>query len=87
MGHAAASHRQCTAEHLCSRSNLRPLRLGPDGHTLYFTSNHIVPPEYPKTLRSSTVGLKQMHSWNDGNDNIWWIDLAPWIDLYVHPNR
>lgn len=55
------------------------LRLGPDGHTLYLTSNHVVPPGYPKTADSSQTGLRQMQSWNDGQDNIWWVDLAPWL--------
>jgi WD40-like Beta Propeller Repeat len=55
------------------------IRLGPDGHTLYLTSNHVVEPDYPKTIDSSIAGLKSMQSWNDGNDNIWEIDLAPWL--------
>ncbi|HZT03433.1 MAG TPA: hypothetical protein VFA39_14330 [Steroidobacteraceae bacterium] len=61
------------------------LRLGPDGHTLYLTSNHVVPPEYPKTVDSSQSGLRQMQSWNDGQDNIWRVDLAPWLArMHVH---
>jgi Tol biopolymer transport system component len=55
------------------------LRLGPDGHTLYFTTGHIVAPTYPKTLADSERGLQQMRGWNNGNDNIWEIDLAPWL--------
>lgn len=53
------------------------LRLGPDGHTLYLASNHVVPTEYPKTTGSSVAGLQQMQTWNDGNLNIWSVDLAP----------
>jgi WD40-like Beta Propeller Repeat len=56
------------------------LRLGPDGHTLYLTSDHVVPPDYPKTHPSSLTGLQQMQSWNDGEDNIWVVDLAPWLE-------
>lgn len=63
-----------------SLGGIDELRLGPDGHTLYVTSNHVVPPEYPKTDRSSQVGLEQMQSWNDGQDNIWTFDLAPWLE-------
>lgn len=63
-----------------SLGGLIELRLGPDGHTLYLTSNHVVAPEYPKTRASSGHGLQQMQSWNDGNDNIWQVDLAPWIE-------
>lgn len=54
-------------------------RLGPDGHTLYFSSGHVVPPAFPKTGATSASGLRDMQSWNNGADNIWKIDLAPWI--------
>lgn len=55
------------------------LRLGPDGHTLYLSSGHVVPPVYPKSAVSSAAGLRRMQSWNNGNDNIWTIDLTPWL--------
>ena len=58
------------------------LRLGPDGHTLYFTTGHIVAPAYPKTLAASERGLQQMQAWNNGNDNVWKIDLAPWLGCH-----
>lgn len=63
-----------------SLGGIDEIRLGPDGHTLYLTSNHVVPPDYPKTVDSSLAGLKGMQSWNDGNDNIWEVDLAPWLE-------
>lgn len=63
-----------------SLGGIDELRLGPDGHTLYLTSNHVVPPEYPKTDRSSGTGLQQMQTWNDGQDNIWKVNLAPWLE-------
>lgn len=56
------------------------LRLGPDGHTLYLASNHVVPAVYPKTRRSSSAGLQRMQDWNDGNFNVWSVDLAPWLE-------
>lgn len=57
-------------------------RLGPDGHTLYYTSGYIVPPPgYPLSTASSKAYLQQM-SWNDGSDNIWKIDLAPWLKCH-----
>lgn len=55
------------------------LRLGPDGHTLYFTSGQVVPPAYPKSLADSERGLQQMQAWNNGKDNIWRVDLGPWL--------
>jgi len=63
-----------------SLGGIDELRLGPDGHTLYLTSNHVIPPEYPKSLQASAAGLRRMQSWNDGNDNIWSVDLAPWLE-------
>ncbi|MGH8199027.1 MAG: hypothetical protein ACREVO_01455 [Steroidobacteraceae bacterium] len=62
------------------------LRLGPDGHTLYLTSNYVMAPGYPKTTAASVAGLQSMQSWNDGNDNIWEVDLAPWLQR-VEPPR
>lgn len=58
------------------------LRLGPDGHTLYFTTGEVVAPVYPKSLEDSERGLQQMQAWNDGNDNIWKVDLAPWLSRH-----
>ena len=56
------------------------LRLGPDGHTLYLGSGYVVPPEYPKTAVTAVSGLRAMQGWNDGNDNIWSVDISPWIE-------
>ncbi|WP_426663827.1 TolB family protein [Rhodanobacter aciditrophus] len=54
------------------------LRLGADGHTLYLTSRHVIPPAgYPKSVAESTAGLHQMDRWNNGSANIWKADLAP----------
>ncbi len=58
---------------------INELRLGPDGHTLYFTSDHVVPPVYPKTLAASERGLQDMQAWNNGKANVWKVDLAPWL--------
>ena len=44
------------------------LRLGPDGHTLYLASPHIV------------AGAPPTQAWNDGKDNIWSVDLAPLLE-------
>jgi Tol biopolymer transport system component len=51
-------------------------RLGPDGHTLYFSSNYVVPPTYPKSALSALQGLKKMQSWNNGASNIWRVDIS-----------
>lgn len=54
-------------------------RLGPDGHTLYFSNGYLVPTHTPKDAAAAAQGLKDMESWNNGNDNIWQVDLSPWL--------
>ena len=44
-------------------------QLGPDHHTLYFYSDR-------------KVAAAGTESWNDGKDNIWTIDLTPWLDSH-----
>lgn len=68
-----------------SLGGIDELRLGPDGHTLYVTSNHVVPPEHPEAARSGVSGMQPMQSWNDGKDNIWTIDLTPWLERAARP--
>lgn len=70
-----------------SLGHIIELRLGPDGHTLYLSSNRVVPARYPKTTRSSIEGLQQMQGWNDGNYNIWSVDLAPWLEGAARSDR
>lgn len=54
-------------------------RLGPDSHTLYFTSGYEVPVTYPKDAASAAQSLKDMGSWNNGSNNIWQVDLTPYL--------
>jgi WD40-like Beta Propeller Repeat len=54
-------------------------RLGPDGHTLYYSSNYVVPATYPKSGSSARQGLSDMQTWNNGLSNIWTFDLTPWL--------
>lgn len=54
-------------------------RLGPDGHTLYFTSNHVVPPWYPKDTVAAQRNLREMAAWNNGLGNIWRVDIRPYL--------
>lgn len=63
------------------------LRLGPDGHTLYFTTGQIVAPVYPKSLADSERGLRQTQAWNNGKDNIWKVDLASWLSRHRQAPR
>jgi Tol biopolymer transport system component len=54
-------------------------RLGPDGYTLYFSSQFIVSAVYPKDVTAARKGLADMESWNNGSDNIWRIDIRPYL--------
>jgi hypothetical protein len=55
-------------------------RLAPDGHTLFFSSRRVVPPEFPRTAAQGLRALEQLESWNNGGTNIWRADLSAWFD-------
>jgi Tol biopolymer transport system component len=54
-------------------------RLSPDGKTLYFSSERVVPITYPRTLASARQDLKRLEDWDNGNYNIWAVSLSPWL--------
>jgi hypothetical protein len=53
--------------------------LGPDGTTLYFTSNHTTPVDYPRPPAQARADLARMRAWDTGNNHIWRLSLAPWL--------
>jgi Tol biopolymer transport system component len=53
-------------------------RLGPDHHTLYFSSERLSPTPQPIPKGQSVRILREI-TWNNGLYNIWMIDLAPWL--------
>ena len=55
-------------------------RLAPDGRTLYFTSDRQLPIRYPRTPAQAQADLARIAAWDDGNQNIWRVSLAPWLD-------
>ena len=55
-------------------------RLAPDGRTLYFASDRQTPVHYPRTPAQAEADLARIAAWDDGNQNIWRISLAPWLD-------
>ena len=55
-------------------------RLAPDGRTLYFTSDRQGAIHYPRTTAQAEVDLARIAAWDNGNQNIWRISLAPWLD-------
>ncbi|CAM0997081.1 WD40 repeat protein [Rhodanobacter sp. Root179] len=54
--------------------------LGPDARTLYFTSNYTAKVSYPRTGAQARDDLARMRAWDNGNDHIWKMSLAPWLD-------
>lgn len=48
-------------------------RLSPDGRTLYFASDRVLPVTFPRPRGSTTP------AWDNGNYNIWSVDLGPWL--------
>ena len=86
--YVAIVNRFATEATIGNMDGVDELRLAPDGHTLYFTTGQVVAPAYPKSLEDSERGLQQMQSWNNGRDNIWKVDLAPWLSRHRQaPNQ
>lgn len=50
-------------------------QLGPDHRTLYFYSDRRLPPTNPDSSAA----------WNNGDDHIWQVSLAPWLDARHAP--
>lgn len=48
-------------------------QLGPDGRTLFFYSDRRMPPS----------SSDHAAAWNNGDDHIWQISLAPWLDAHA----
>lgn len=56
--------------------------LGPDGGTLYFTSNHALDVKYPRSPAQAQADLARMRAWDNGTNHIWSVSLAPWLDAH-----
>ncbi len=54
-------------------------RLSPDAKTLYFASDRTVGVTFPATRQQTAIALKRMRDWDNGNYNIWRIDLRSWL--------
>ena len=52
-------------------------RLSPDSKTLYFASDRTVGVTFPTTKEQAAAALQRMHDWDNGNYNVWQVDLAP----------
>lgn len=56
--------------------------IAPDRRTLYYTSDRRTELTYPLTAEQAKATLARMESWDNGNDNIWYVSLAPWLDAH-----
>ncbi len=61
-------------------SNATNPRLGPDHRTLYFTTDRRTKPSYPRTAADTATQLRRASAWDNGIENIWQVDLSPWLD-------
>lgn len=55
-------------------------RLSPDGKTLYFSSERLVPSHFPRTRRQAERDNAAASVWNNGQYNIWRVSLGRWLD-------
>lgn len=55
-------------------------RLGPDFRTLFFSTDRVTPVKYPRTRAQAEEDHARIQGWDNGNQNIWSISLAPWLD-------
>jgi Tol biopolymer transport system component len=55
-------------------------RLSPDGKTLYFSSERVMPIHYPRTPAQAVEDLQRIQAWDNGNYNIWQVSLKPWLE-------
>ncbi len=54
-------------------------RLGPDGCTLYFSSERTLPVAYPRDRAQAQRDLARIEAWDNGQYNIWRTSLAGWV--------
>ncbi|MES2148344.1 MAG: hypothetical protein V4508_00990 [Pseudomonadota bacterium] len=55
-------------------------RLGPDRHTLYFSTDRSEPIGFPRTHAQAEADLARIDRWDNGNQNIWSVSLLPWLN-------
>ena len=57
--------------------------LAPDGRTIYYSGSQSARWNYPLSRDEAEQDVKRMDSWDDGNSNIWYVSLAPWLDAHA----
>ena len=66
-----------------NRGNPWGAHLGPDGRTLYFSSDRSSPVRWPRSPLQAEQDLARLQAWDNGNDNLWSISLQPWLDQHT----
>lgn len=57
--------------------------LGPDGTTLYFSSNYTANASWPRTREQAKRDLARTRLWDNGTSHIWSISLKPWLRAHA----
>jgi hypothetical protein len=70
-----------TGDDLNGSSNDNESRLSPDRKTLFFSSDRTLPPHFPRTIEQAQQDLKRVQLWDNGNGNVWFMPIAPWLKL------
>jgi hypothetical protein len=60
-------------------------RLGPDGHTLFYSTDKATPRTAPHTPQEMREILRRMRDWDNGLMNIWQVDLSSWLKAPQQP--
>jgi dipeptidyl aminopeptidase/acylaminoacyl peptidase len=55
-------------------------RLGPDHRTLYFGTDRMNRPHYPRTAAQAQADQARAAAWDNGRQNIWSVPLDTWLD-------
>jgi Tol biopolymer transport system component len=63
-----------------SKNNPWGAHLGPDGRSLYFTSDRLGKVTWPRTPEQMRDDLVRWQSWDNGSNNIWYVSLASVLD-------
>lgn len=62
-----------------SSVDVNEARMGPDHHTLYFSTGQRTPIIYPRTRAAAERDGRRIQEWDNGLLNIWQIDATSWI--------
>jgi len=62
-------------------SNENESHLSPDRRTLYFSSDRTLPVHFPRSKEQAKQDLARLQSWDNGNNNVWFMPMAPLLNL------